>query len=215
MTTPAASPYALCALAEVRSLLGYNDPDDTTRDNTIQRAINAVSIQILKRSQRWFIVPTGDNVTTKPRYKQITSGDVEAGWVRIGDFHGAPTEVAMLSPDRDSSSDPTVLTTDDYWLLPDMPEPGDPYTAIKVITTAALPLATGNWMRVKSTNWGYATVPEDMVECAVACAAAWVLNDPMKQSEMAQAAGRRMSLPSIILPEWEDAVDLYRIYRVA
>lgn len=213
MTTPAASPYALCGLQEVRELLGYQD-GDTKRDNTIQRAINAISAQILKRSQRWFIIPAGDNVTTKPRFFQVTQGDVDRGWIRTGDFNAAPSEVAMLSPDRNNSDDPIVLDSADYWTLPDFPEPGDPYTALKVISTAVRPLTVGYWLRVKSTHWGYAAVPEDMVECAVACAAAWVLNDPQKQSEMAQAAGRRLSLPNIILPEWEEAVDNYRVYRV-
>ena len=216
MTTPAASPYALASLTEVRLFLGYQS-DDTARDNTVQRAINAASIAVLRRSQRKFVVPEADQTVDKPRWVRIRPTDVELGYIRVDDMYDSPAEVAFLEPNRNGPADPQVLNNDgtDYWLLPDFPEPGMPFEYIYFPTDASSIFTAGNWLRVKSEHWGFAEIPEDMVECVVACAAAFVLNDPNKQSELAAQAGRRVKIDSIILPEWEDTVDEYRIFRVA
>lgn len=209
-----ASPYALASLAETRLFMGYDVGEVLERNDTIQRAINGASIAILRRSQRWFTVPAAWQDLTKPRWTRIADSDIRRGYVRIGDMHAAPAEAAILSPDRNGSSDPNVLDAGDWWALPDTPEPGMPFESINIVSTAG-PLTTGWWLRVKSIHWGFESIPEDMIEATVACAAAFVLNDPVKQSAMARETGRRLTISNIILPEWEDTIDEYRIYRVS
>lgn len=205
------SDYALCSLADVRLQLGYQD-DDTTRNDSIVRAINGVSNTIQKRAQRNFVVPDAWQSTSIPRYKRIDSGAVNMGEVRVGDLSAIPNEVALLSPNRDTV---VVLDDGDWWMLPDVPEPEMPYETVFVTTTAVQPLVVGWWMRVKSDSWGFASIPEEIVQFAIAMSADWVLNDPLKQSERAQATGRRQALAVTIPPEFEDGIDNYRIYRVA
>lgn len=213
--TVAISDYALVELAEVRLFLGMEDGENTERNDTIQRAINGISIAIARRAQRQFVVPEAFQSASVPRWARISESDVARGYVRVGDMKGAPTEVAILSPDRNGDGDPNVLSSDGgYWLEPDVPEPGMPYESINIISTVG-PLTPGWWLRVKSVNWGFESVPEDIVLATTACVAAWVLNDPMKQSEMAAETGKRVTIADAILPEWEDTIDEYRIYRVS
>lgn len=213
--TVAASPYALADLAEVRLFLGMEDGENTERNDTIQRAINGASIAIARRAQRKFIVPEEYQTVDIPRWTRIASSDVNRGYVRVGDMFGPPTEVAILSPDRNGDGDPLILNPEgEYWLEPDVPEPGMTFEAISIISTAG-PLTPDWWLRVKSDQWGFEDIPEDIIEATVACAAAFVLNDPMKQSELAAETGKRVSIANIILPEWEDTIDEYRIYRVS
>lgn len=208
------SPYALASLSETRLFMGYDTGEVLERNDTIQRAINGASIAILRRSQRWFVVPEAWQDLAKPRWTRIVDSDIRRGYVRVGDMHDNPAEVAILSPDRNGSSDPNVVDGDDWWVLPDTPEPGMPFESINLVSTAG-PLTDGWWLRVKSTDWGFESIPEDIVEMTIACAAAFVLNDPVKQSAMARETGRRLSITNIILPEWEDTIDEYRIYRVS
>lgn len=205
---PELSEYALCQVDDVKSLLGYED-DEETRDDDIRRAINALSWAIPRRAQREFVHTSAE--AGKVRYKQIEQIDITRGFVRMGDIMSEPTEVKLWTPDRDSSTDYDVAT--DLWLMPDTPDRGFPWEFVKIKRSAPQP-TLGYWLSVK-TDWGFAAIPDDIIQIAAGASMLWILNDVSKLTQLAQQQGRRVRLESLIPSEFIEAVDDYRLFRVS
>lgn len=206
MPTPTLTEYALCEIEDVADQLGYDATQTDSHRRSIIRAINSVSRAIPRHAQREFIA-----TEEQTRYTQICAADILRGYVRVGDLSEI-TDCAILTPDRDTSY--ALDVEDDLWLLPDTPEPGHPYGFVKVKSTAPTQPTVGWWLSVTG-SWGFVEIPDDIIQIATGCAASWILNDVSKQTQLAREAGRRVSVPSLIAPEYLDAVEDYRTYRVA
>jgi hypothetical protein len=214
---PTLSAYALCEVDDVADLLGYDDDQTTLRQRTIIRAINSASSAIPRRAQREFVCTTAE--TDQTRFQLIADADVASGFanirsgrIRLGDMRSEPTAVSIWSPDRDAEY-PLDLD-DDLYVLPDTPEPGFPYESIQIKASSPYQLVAGWWLSV-TTDWGFAEVPGDIVEIAIGTAASQILNDVQALTERARQEGRRVSFSAILPPEYLEALDSYRLYRVA
>lgn len=115
----------------------------------------------------------------------------------------------MLSPDRDVE---VTLEADAYFLVPDVPEAGMPFTKLYVKRTGSDPLIAGYWLSVDAT-WGFPEIPADIRFLTIATAAEWVISDILKRTEMGEGQG---AVPRHTIPrELEEIVDSYRTFRVA
>lgn len=213
MSHPILSKYALCEPEDVKDTLGYAD-DDTSRDRTIINNINAASRIIAREAQRDFIVfPDADPPGTGTRTVCLAQSDVMRRAVRLGDIQAVEnsiTSVTLLTPDRDEEFE---LDATDYYPIPDVPEVGLPYSALRLKSSIATTYSAGWWVQVEAL-WGFETVPEDIRFVCVATAAAWVFSDILKRTEMGDGVGS-LRLPRAIPDGLEETVWSYRTYRVA
>lgn len=205
------SDYALCSIADVVDLLGYNSDQATARNNTIIRAINSVSKAIKDRAQCEFVQTDAEQGQT--RRFLIADSDVTAGRVRVGDITTleSVTAVGTLTPGRDQSF--SLAVPDDFYLMPDPPDPGYPYQYLYVPALVTNNL-TATWWLTVTADWGFPAVPDDIVMVAIGSAMAWVLNDAASLTALAKEQGRTIKPTSLIPSEYLDVVDGYRLYRI-
>lgn len=197
----ALSARALCSLADVKTYLDPDDPNDNSRDDLLTLLINAASTEMHKVARREFVAinavrnaQTGV-VTVAAQTRTFDAADAidSDGELWVGDL-GTFASVEI---------DDVAIAGADVVPLPRVREEWQPIERLRfpkqtIAHTAAIGVAG---------VWGFPTIPQDVRHQTIVTVSIWAQRDLTTFSEVFVAEEGRVEIPrSLPRTAWETAI---------
>ena len=197
----------LCSLADVRAFL-QKPSSDTAQDAIIGQLISRASLAIMRYTEREFISSTPGS-SGSPVTRTFEFELQRQGWVDLSPYDAQSGTITSVILDPDIST-PRTLTSAEWRAAP-VPAADGVTTALRVI-----PLAFGGYHRFKdrqiqvSAQWGFPTVPVDVVHAAVTTTSVWLCREVSAFSTTFRLDEDRVERPESLPSHVRAALSPYR-----
>lgn len=207
-TVSAPSAPSLVTVAQVRAYLD-KPVGDTAQDSIIADLIVRASQQILKYTDREFVLADGGS---NPRTRtHLVQGYWRTRVVPVGDMAAAPTAVAVQ--DYDGAVIATLNVSTDLETRPLVRRAWEPITHLYMRSTA--PLLDPTYRIQVTGTYGFPSVPADVQQATIVTVGTWLRRDVSAFSQTFALDEARIERPQALPQAVQRILDAWRPVGVA
>lgn len=197
----------LCTRDQVRSFL-QKPSSDTSQDAIIDSLISRASMAIMRYCEREFISATpGSSASPVARLFELELQ--RQGWLDLAPFDAQAGTITLVQLDSDLTSPRTLSSAE--WRPWPIPAADGVVSALRII-----PISLGGFHRFNvrqvqvTAQWGFPTIPVDVVHAAVTTTALWLRREVSAFSTTFRLDEERVERPESLPSHVRAALSPYR-----